>query len=168
VTANEFPRPFRLDTIGDTARTEVLAADGAERAALARRFGLIAIERLGATATLSADGDVITATGALDTAVVQACAVTGDALPVAVRVPFAIRFVPAATADADEIELTEDEGDTVEHDGQCIDLGEAVAQSMALALDPYLRGPNADAHLAAAGVLGEGEGGPFAILKGLK
>jgi len=54
------------------------------------------------------------------------------------------------------------------HDGQLIDLGEAVAQSLGLALDPYPRSPNADALLKAAGVKREDEAGPFGVLASLK
>ena len=48
------------------------------------------------------------------------------------------------------------------------DLGEAVAQSFALLLDPFPRSPNADAVLKAAGVKEEGEVGPFGALAALK
>ena len=49
------------------------------------------------------------------------------------------------------------------------DLG-AVAETLALSLDPFPRAPDADAVLRAAGVLSEDEAvtGPFAALKGLK
>jgi hypothetical protein len=39
---------------------------------------------------------------------------------------------------------------------------------MALALDPFPRAPDADDVLKAAGVLSEGEAGPFAALRALK
>jgi uncharacterized protein YutE (UPF0331/DUF86 family) len=49
-----------------------------------------------------------------------------------------------------------------------IDLGEAVAQTMALALDPFPRSTNAEAALREAGVISEEEAGPFGALKGLR
>ena len=53
-----------------------------------------------------------------------------------------------------------------------IDLGEAAAETLLLALDPYPRAPNADAVLREAGVKPEGEEerepGPFAALAALK
>ena len=45
-------------------------------------------------------------------------------------------------------------------------LGEAVAQSLALAIDPYLEGPGAE-EVRKAGLLSQGESNPFAALKGL-
>jgi hypothetical protein len=53
-------------------------------------------------------------------------------------------------------------------EGERIDIGEAVAQSLALGLDPYPRVANAQARLKALGVLSEGEAGPFAALAALK
>lgn len=53
------------------------------------------------------------------------------------------------------------------HDGAFVDVGEAVAQTLALALDPYPRAPDADARLAAAGVTVAVEAGPFGALAGL-
>jgi len=82
---------------------------------------------------------------------------------------FRIRFAAEASyGEEAEIELDADECDTLFHDGRTIDLGEAVAQSFALLLDPFPRSPNADAVLKAAGVKGEGEAGPFGALAALK
>ena len=68
------------------------------------------------------------------------------------------------------MELAEGELDIVPYEGGAIDLGEAAAQTLVLALDPWPRAPDADVALRAAGVLREGEEGPgnaFAKLKGL-
>jgi uncharacterized metal-binding protein YceD (DUF177 family) len=54
------------------------------------------------------------------------------------------------------------------HDGAAIDLGTAIADELALVLDPYPRGPNAEAALKAGGVLSEEQAGPFAALAKLK
>ena len=58
--------------------------------------------------------------------------------------------------------------DTIEIEGGAIDLGEAAAETMALALDPFPRSPNAAAALKKAGVISEEEAGPFGALAGLK
>ena len=42
----EFSRPFRIDTLGAEPRPVEIEAEPEERAALARRFGLVAIDRL--------------------------------------------------------------------------------------------------------------------------
>ena len=49
--------------------------------------------------------------------------------------------------------------------GTTIDLGEAVAQSVALAIDPFATGPQAE---AARKLLDEGSASPFAALAALK
>jgi hypothetical protein len=54
------------------------------------------------------------------------------------------------------------------HDGQAIDLGAAIADSLALVLDPYPRSPRAADALREAGVISEEEAGPFAALAALK
>ena len=48
-----------------------------------------------------------------------------------------------------------------------VDLGEAAAETMVLALDPFPRGPGAAAALQEAGVVSEEEAGPFGALKSL-
>lgn len=165
----EFSRTFRLDELGGGARAASIAADEGERAALAVRFGLIGIDRLEATAELARDGDIVTATGRLEGEVTQACVASGEPVPARIAEDFALRFVPlGAVSDADEIELAESDLDQIDYEGSSIDLGEAVAQTMALALDPFPRAPGAEEKLRAAGVLGEEDASPFAILKALK
>ena len=164
----EFSRPYRLDELGG-ARAVSIEADEAERAALAVRFGLIAIQRLKAEAELARDGDIVTATGRLEAGVIQACVASGEPVPARIAEDFALRFVPASTeSDAEEVELEESDLDDIDYEGSSVDLGEAVAQTMALALDPFPRAPGADEKLRAAGVIGEEDAGPFAALKALK
>ena len=170
--AAEFSRPVDLRSIGN-APIE-LRADAGERAALAERFGLESVDRLEATVTLDPDGEEIAATGTLTADIVQSCAVSGEDLPVAIREPLDLRFVPAASIAAaspdEEVELEEDELDQIPYEGTGFDLGEAIAQSLALAIDPFATGPAADEARRRHGVVEEGEqGGPLAdALRGLK
>ncbi|MGB3740032.1 MAG: YceD family protein [Pontixanthobacter sp.] len=149
-----------------------IAADAGERAALARRFDLVRIDALSASVQLSPDagvdgGGAIDAAGAIDAEWVQHCAVSGEELPMTVREPFAIRFVPAGRTYApdEEVELTPDELDEIEYDGDGVDLGEAVAQSFGLAIDPYATGADADEARERQGIAAEGQqDGPLAEL----
>lgn len=167
--APEFSRPVRIDTLGSAPRRITVEADAGERAALARRFGLLALDRLAADAELSAEGVRIAARGTIDARVVQACVATGEPLPVTVVARFALRFLPEAEAAADEeMELEAGDLDTIGYAGGAIDLGEAAAETLALELDPFPRAPDADAALRAAGVVDEGAAGPFAALRALK
>lgn len=164
----EFPRPVALDTIGEGARDVAVEANAAERAALAARFDLIEVGSLTAQATLTRKGDVVSAVGRLQAKVVQACVATATPLPAEISEAFSLRFVPALAPGEEEVELSEEDCDIVEYDGGAIDLGEAVAETMALSLDRFPRSPDADAILKAAGVLEESEVGPFAALRALK
>lgn len=166
--APEFSRPQRLDAIGAGEHRVEISANAGERAALAKRFGLIAIDRLDATMTVQRDAAGVVARGQLKGAVVQACSVTGDPVPAQVDEAFAIRFLPEGTVEGDEVELSDEECDTVFYTGGAIDLGEAAAETLALALDPFPRSAGAEAALRDAGVLGEDETGPFAALAKLK
>ena len=168
----EFSRPF--DIRGIAAKPVLLEADATERAALAERFGLSEIGKLAATLALEQQGDEIAAEGTLTAEWVQGCAVSGEDLPMSIEEPITLRFVPAATLEAseedEEIELDEEDLDEIGYEGTTLDLGEAVAQSLALAIDPYATGPDADETRRQHGLVEEGEAeGPLAeALRGLK
>lgn len=164
----EFSRMVDLRQI--TAAPVSLVASAEERAALAARFALVRIDRLEATVSLEADGAVVSASGHLQAEWVQPCAISGEDLAQSADEPIALRFVPARTDHRpdEEIELSEHELDEIEYSGTSFDLGEAVAQSLALAIDPFAAGPEAEAARKAAGIVSEGEAGAFAALAGLK
>jgi uncharacterized metal-binding protein YceD (DUF177 family) len=153
--------------IRDGDRLDLVANDG-ECAAVAKRLGLDSIERLEAHATLERRGQIIRAQGRLLASLTQRCVVTGEAVPAHADEPFSLIFVPEPEAGADEeIELGEGDCDTVFHDGSVIDLGSAIADTLALSLDPYPRSAEADAALREAGVMREAEASPFAALAAL-
>ena len=164
----EFARPQRVDTIGDDARTIEIDADAQERAALAKRFDLIGIEKLTGKFTIRRDAAGIVAEGRVAAAVTQTCSITGDPLPATIDEPVALRFVAEEDSGQDEVELGDSDIDVIPYDGGTIDLGEVAAETMALALDPFPRGPNAEVLLKEAGVLSEEQAGPFGVLAGLK
>lgn len=166
MSAPEFSRPIDRRHLG--AQPVSLVADEAERRALAERFGLVAINRFEATVSLAADGDTVVAEGTFSADVVQSCAITGDDLPVAVSEEIALRFVPEVAIDQDEIELEADELDEIPYAGTSFDLGEAVAQSLALAIDPFATGPDAERVRMEQGLADEDASGPFAALAALK
>ncbi len=167
MTAPEFSRLERLDQIGAGESRVATTAGPEERAALARRFGLVSVESLEARYALRRSAAGAKAHGHLSAAVTQACVVTGDPLPARIEEDFEIEFVPELEAGG-EIELSPEACDTIFFTGGAIDLGEAAAQTLALALDPFPRSPAADEVLKAAGVIGEEEAGPFAALAALK
>lgn len=165
---SDFGHRLTLDRIRGGDRID-LVADSDERAAIAERLGLASLDRLDAHAILDRDGDRVRASGRLKAALEQRCVATGEPLPVRVDEAFELYFVPAPVTGGDEeIELAPDDLDTMFHDGQAIDLGTAVADSLALTLDSYPRSPGAEAALKEAGVISEEEAGPFAALAALK
>lgn len=146
-------RPLPADPV-------LVEADAAEREALARRFGLGGIDSLRAEVTLDTKGQATRARGVLSAAVQQVCAVSNENFPVTISEAFDLRFVPEAprralTDETEEIELEREDLDEIEYAGDAFDLGEAVAQTLGLAIDPYAEGPGAEAARAEAGIGGD-------------
>lgn len=163
----EFSRPVRVDTIGEGEHTVTIDADAGERAALAARFDLVSIERLSADFTVRKEAGGIRVAGRVTGAAVQACSITGDPLPVTIDEETQLRFVED-DAREEEVELDDEAIDVLPLEGGAIDLGEAAAETLALSLDPFPRGPNAAATLAAAGVVSENEVTPLNAFAALK
>jgi uncharacterized metal-binding protein YceD (DUF177 family) len=172
VTAPEFSRTVRVDTLAGAPRMMAIEAEEDERSALAERFGFLALSRLEAEVEVVRNGEAVSARGTLRAALAQACVVSGEPVEEEVEEAFAIEFRPhpAPEAAEEEIELGGEELDVVFHDGAVIDVGEAVAETLSLAVHPYPRAPAAEAALREAGVRSEGEArlesSPFAALKG--
>jgi uncharacterized metal-binding protein YceD (DUF177 family) len=165
----EFSRPVSLAEIGKGSAERQIEAEPGEMAALAKRFGLISVDRLSATLAFYRDGDIINAQGRFAARITQSCVASGAPVAAQIDEPFQIRFLPeVAFAPDTEIELEPGDCDTMFHNGRIIDLGEAVAQSMALALDPFPRSPDAADLLKSAGVKAEEDAGPFGALAALR
>lgn len=168
MSEGEFSRIVKLDRLPREPLT--FEADESERARLAARFDLPAIAKLSAVLTISGDGAVVEARGRLTARYQQRCAVAGDPFAVTMDEPLAIRFVPALAAigEDEEHEFAPNEPDEIEYAGGAIDVGEAIAQSFGLALDPYATGPDAETARREAGLGEPGASGPFAALAALK
>lgn len=149
-----------------------LTASPEEAKALAKRFDLVSVHDLSASVTLNADGATIRATVRLKASFVQSCAISGEDLPVTIDEALNLRFVPASEMAApesdEEIEITEEDCDEIDYTGDRFDLGEAVAQSLGLAIDPFAEGPEADRVRREVGLSDEAASGPFAALAALK
>ncbi|MBB6125183.1 YceD family protein [Sphingobium subterraneum] len=171
----EFSRLIRRDEIGRLGESLHIVANGDERAALAARFGFVSLNRLEATYGLSLDGEVVTAQGRISAALAQPCIATAEPVTETVDTPFLVRFMPEGSDEpepGDELELDVEECDTVTYTDGRIDIGEAVAETLALSVNPFPRSPDADSYLRQMGVLSEEEAqeasSPFAALKALK
>jgi len=175
-TKPEFSRLVRLEEIAASGGlTEEIRASAEECARLAARFGLLKLENLKAEVTLRmVAGAAVLVTGRLEAQVSQACVVTLEPVASKVVSQFAVRYISSGLAEGvpeEELDLDFAEEDVEPLAGDTIDIGEVVAQYLALALDPYPR--KAGAEYAAGGKDGVAEVeskelNPFAILKNLK
>jgi uncharacterized metal-binding protein YceD (DUF177 family) len=164
----DFAHRLPLAQVRDGQRLEIAAGDE-ERAAIARRLDLPSLDRFEAALTLTREGEEVRAEGRLRASLAQACVATGKPVPATVDDQVRLLFRPEpASAPDEEIELSEEDCDVIFHDGREIDLGAALADELALALDPYPRSAEADDALKEAGVLSEEQAGPFAALAALK
>ncbi|WP_368415459.1 DUF177 domain-containing protein [Falsiroseomonas sp.] len=135
----EFSRPTRL---GLDPREVALDATAPECTALAERFGILGIGSLSARIKLEPEtGGSIRARGLLVAEVEQACIVTLDPVRQQVRARIDLRLLGEGDTPGDD---DPDSPDEIETSGGFVDLGEAVAEQLALALDPYPRAEGAE------------------------
>lgn len=182
--APEFSRPVPRERLGGKVIVEEIAATPQERAALARRFGLLGLDLLAATLRVEPgpgarpDKGLLRLEGHLSAEVTQACVVTLEPVPSRIEADFTLDYSlepDPALADAEtdylaEVVIDPEAAEPPESLGPGgLDLGEAVAQQLAVALDPYPRAPEA---VLPDDVVAEGPdaaaSGPFAVLEALK
>ncbi len=160
----EFSRCVPLARIGPEPLRHEIEASDAERAALARRVGIVAVDRLAADVELVRQGPGrILLRAAFKAEFVQSCVVTLDPVAGTVSDRFALVYGPPEL-EASGVGNVEDDADFEPLTGDTIDIGEAVAQEFALALPPFPRSPEAD---DMAGSMVAEEPGPFAVLGSL-
>lgn len=156
----EFSRRVPLARLGPEPFRQEIEASKAECTALARRFGLLAIDRLAADVELRRQApDRILLRATFDAEFVQSCVVTLDPVAGAVSEHFALLYGPP--------ELEESGVGGIDDDaafeplvGEAIDIGEAVAQEFVLALPTFPRSAEADNTAAPPAE----DSGPFAEL----
>lgn len=139
---SEFFRPLALDRIGPTGLDMTVDAKPAECAALAERMKIPAVLGLSCSFHLIREGrDRVVARGVLRARVTQVCVITLDEFDASLEEVFQVRFVPSGE-ELDEIDPDAD--DEIPFEGNSIDLGEAAAEQLGLALDPYPRIPGVE------------------------
>jgi Large ribosomal RNA subunit accumulation protein YceD len=171
---SEFARPYALDKLGDRPVATAIEASDAERAALAARFGVLAIARLTAKFKIrrARAGRAVRLEGAVEGEVTQACVVSLAPVRQTIREKFVTLYVPEADLKPIEMDeagavsldafLGDEELEEALPDGP-LDLGEIAAQEFAVAIDPY---PRADgAGFKADWGAGAPLASPFADLK---
>ena len=144
----------------EAAETLDIVADGPERAALARRFGLDSLDALTASVTLTkfGAGRRVRLSANFSADVVQSCVVTLEPVPSRIEDSFVLVYDEDAggPAEAEIVVLLKGRNSPEPWSGNVIDVGKAIAEHLALALDPYPRAPGAE--LSALGLAPGGAG----------
>lgn len=156
---HEFSRKLAIERIGPAGYDLTVEASAEELAGLATRLHLPAVNALTCRFRLRpGQNDTFVAEGWLDAVVTQTCVVSLDDFQALVSDHFVARLVPAGS-ESDDIdpECT----DEIPYRDGIIDLGDATAEQLALALDPWPRKP--DASLPAAAT--DEPASPFATLR---
>jgi hypothetical protein len=137
----ELHRPLPVERIGPAGLDYVVEASPDECAALARRMNLPAVLSLSCRFRLEQElAGALMVRGHLSARIVQTCVVSLDDFAAAVEERFVVRCVPEGKESDDPDPEALDE---ISYAGGIVDLGEAAAEQLALALDPYPRCPGA-------------------------
>ena len=163
--ASEFSRLVTIAQLTTRPFRQRIEATAEERERLSRRFDLISLDRLVAEVELRRQSpEVILLEAEFAAEVEQCCAVTLEPVRAAVSDRFSLVYGPAPEEEQ-EIALTSDEPAFEPLTGNSIDIGEAVAQELSLALPIFPRDPEARIDQPA---MAEPLDGPFATLARLR
>ncbi len=133
----ELHRPFLVGQVPAAGAQILVEASPTECAALALRMGLPEVVALRCRFDLVRESNtIVRATGLLQAQVVQTCIVSLEDFSATVEETFTARFVPSGTENDDPDPESEDE---IPYENGTLDLGEAAAEQLGLALDPYPR-----------------------------
>lgn len=142
----EFSRPVAIETVPEEAAFSI-EADAEERTRLARRLGVTSVDRLTADLRLiRLMGAMVRLEGNLEAEVTQACVVTLAPVKSRIAVRLDRRYGPPeaiADGDTEDVPFEDDDMPDVLIDGT-VDLGEAVAEQLALEIDPFPRAEGAE------------------------
>lgn len=146
---SELSRIVDCRSLTEAPKRLSIEASAGERAAIADRLDLLALKRLEAEITLERrPGGRVAVAGVVKADVRQACVITLEPVAAVIEEPFSILYCPraatAGNADRRDVVLPLDDDDWPEPlvDNR-MNVGEAVVQYLALALDPYPRAPGA-------------------------
>jgi uncharacterized metal-binding protein YceD (DUF177 family) len=161
----EFSRVVPLHQLTARPFRQRIEATAEECDKLSRRFELLALARLSADVELRRQSaEQVLLQAKFEAEFEQTCAVTLEPVPGRVTERFSLVYAPPADETA-EISLGADEPAFEPLCGDAIDIGEAVAQELSLALPVFPR--HLDAVLEDVATAGPLEG-PFAALAGLR
>ena len=145
--SHEFSRTVRALDIGEGGLQLSFSAEKAERDLLARRFGLVGIRRLVADVCLlrsKNDDERIYLDGYISADFVQTCVVSLCPIEKHVDDFFSVVFasISASTPKRDLFTLDDPDPPNFISDGR-LEMGDCIAENLALLLDPFSRQPDA-------------------------
>jgi uncharacterized metal-binding protein YceD (DUF177 family) len=178
--ANQAPAGLHLavslaDLKEEPSRYHVVATE-AERAALAQRFGLRGLSAMEADVAVARlhGGAALRVEGRIRADLTQDCVVSLEPVQQHIDDKFTLDFGETADVldtETGELVLSADQDAPEPMPSGELDLGELLAEHLALAIDPYPRKPGIalDQVLQSNGITLEGaQQSPFAVLSGLK
>jgi uncharacterized metal-binding protein YceD (DUF177 family) len=174
-----FSYPVKVGNISANAVTVKVEASPGELKAVAKLWDVVEVKALKAEVYLSRwKKDGVRLKGRVSAEIVQSCVVTLEPVESRIDEPFEQIFVPEGSKlariianDAAEMVLDPDGPDAPEtFVGDEIDVGEAVTEFAALAIDPYPRASGVDFadHIESDESTKSGKPNPFAVLKDWK
>lgn len=137
-----------VSEIDRDAKSFTLTATESQLADLTERFGLVELNTLNASVSVSSKGaeEGILLKGEVKADLVQRCITTLVDVPETVDTPFELLLVDPETADrmdADESFLDAEQPEYDALEGDIVEVGEIVAQTVAISMNPYPRAEGA-------------------------
>jgi uncharacterized metal-binding protein YceD (DUF177 family) len=140
----EFSRPIAVDRVGLKEKSFSIEANAKERKALAERLGIPEVTSVTADIALrlTHGGKILLLKGRVRAELVQSCVVTLEPVRNHIDEEFALTYSTENGRQPAEvvIDLAEEDPPEPVQNGQ-IDMGEAAAEHLALAMDPFPRAP---------------------------
>lgn len=175
----EFSIPLAVSDVPPNGTTVPFDVKENERVALARRFGLIELRSLKGKVTVKPwRRHGLVAEGKYTAELVQACVATLEPIEARLSESFIVHYLPeemiertpAVSADTEIFVDLQSEDPPEPMENGRIDVGEAVAEQLAVAIDPYPKKPGAEFKPLAVVEEEEVEkpANPFAALEKLK
>lgn len=139
--APELSHLVRLDRVTAAPMTVTLRPDARTRAALAERFGLVAVDSFAAELTVRRRPGAgwVEVAGPVSAEVVQTCVVSMEPVKASVHAEVLELFDDSGEGEGAELDLDPAADWPEPVSGDALDIGELASQSFGLALDPYPR-----------------------------
>lgn len=141
IVETEFSFLLPADTIGKAPKKVRIVANEPERRALARRFDLIAVDKFTADVTVGriADSALIQVSGRFRADIVQICVVSGEPVATSIEETVSERLGLRDPDEAEAVFDIDDEDPPMPFNDGSLELGELLAQYLAVSIDPYPR-----------------------------